>query len=386
MSRVHLINGSDLVAGLEESATLALNARVKEMAASGKNVYNLTAGELSCGTPQYIQNYVSKKLDQNKYTPVSGLPELRKSIAKYAKEFYKQEWIREENVVVCPSVKPGIWASLVSMINPGDEIILPSPTWVSYKHILHLTGAKLTLTNLDDNFDLDIDDIKSKITKKTKAILLNSPQNPTGAVYSSGKISQLVDLANKNNITVLSDEIYSRLVFDPNFKPVSSFGFNNLIILDGFSKSQALTGWRIGYIIAPANIAKACTKILSHAMGNASVISQYAGLAALENNNKPVMFDELKLNLELACGKLDQINKIRYIKPSGAFYIFLDIRQMTDKSLGWCEDLLQKKGVALVPGEAFGAPGFARMSFSASSEVITKGIELIADYIEENYA
>lgn len=379
-----LINSSDLVAGLEESATLALNARVKEMASSGKEIYNLTAGELSCDTPQYIQDYVSDKLDQNKYTPVNGLPELRKAIAKYAKEFYKQEWINEENVVVSPSVKPGIWASLVSMVNPGDEIILPSPTWVSYKHIIHLAGAKLISTGLDTNFDLDINDIRSKITEKTKIIILNSPQNPTGAVYSPDKISQLVELSNEHNITILSDEIYSRLVFDPKFKPVSSFSFNNLVILDGFSKSQALSGWRIGYIIAPSNIAKACTKILSHTMGNASVISQYAGLAALGNNNKPVMFDELKSNLELACDKLDKIDKIKYVKPAGAFYIFLDIRQMSARSLEWCEDLLQKKGVALVPGEAFNAPGFARISFSAHSAVISQALDLLKEYTEEN--
>jgi aspartate aminotransferase len=381
-----IIKSSDLASGLEESATLALNARVKEMAANGEEVYNLTAGELSCETPKYIQDYVSKKLDQNKYTPVSGLPELRSLVAKYAKGFYGQDWVKPENVVICPSVKPGIWASLVSIINPGDEIILPMPTWVSYKHVISLAGAKLVQTELTEDFDLDINDIKSKITKSTKAMLLNSPQNPTGATYSSKSIDQLASIANENNIAVLSDEIYSRLAFDPQFKPVSSYDFKNLIILDGFSKSQALTGWRIGYVIAPIEIAKSCTKILSHAMGNASVISQYAAIAALNRGNEPVMFNELKSNLELACNKLDKIDKISYVKPSGAFYIFLNLKQMTGESLGWCEDLLQKKGVALVPGEAFDAPGFARISFSADSRVISKGIDLIKEYVKENYA
>lgn len=380
------IKNSDLASGLEESATLALNARVKEMASNGEEVYNLTAGELSCETPKYIQDYVANKLNQNKYTPVSGLPELREAIAKYAKNFYKQDWVKTENVVVCPSVKPGIWASLASIINPGDEVILPTPTWVSYKHLIYIAGAKLVQTKLTENFDLDIDEIKSKINEKTKAILLNSPQNPTGATYSSEKVEQLASIANEHDIVILSDEIYSRLVFDKKFKPVSSHGFKNLIILDGFSKSQALTGWRIGYIVAPVQIAKACTKILSHAMGNASIISQFAAIAALEKNNEPVMFKELKSNLELACNKLDRIDKVKYVKPSGAFYIFLDIRQMTDKSTEWCEDLLQKKGVALVPGEAFFAPGFARISFSADSGVISKGIDLIHEYVEENYA
>jgi aspartate aminotransferase len=380
------INGSDLASGVEESATLALNARVKEMAANGEEVYNLTAGELSCETPKYIQDYVSKKLEQNKYTPVSGLPKLRTAIAEYAQDFYEQAWIKPENVVVCPSVKPGIWASLVSIINPGDEVILPVPTWVSYKHVLSIAGAKTVQTNLTEDFDLDISDIKSKITKNTKAILLNSPQNPTGVIYSPQKISELVSVANEYNLVVLSDEIYSRLVFTPQFKPVSSYGFKNLIILDGFSKSQALTGWRIGFIIAPTEIAKACTKILSHSMGNASVISQYAAIAALDRGNEPVMFDALKSNLDLACSQLEKIPKLRYKKPSGAFYILLDLRLMTNDDLNWCEDLLQKKGVALVPGEAFFAPGFARISYSADSDTISKGLDLIKEYIEENYA
>ncbi|HEX5798136.1 MAG TPA: aminotransferase class I/II-fold pyridoxal phosphate-dependent enzyme [Candidatus Saccharimonadales bacterium] len=383
MSSIH---SSDLVAGLEESATLALNARVKKMAADGEKVYNLTAGELSCETPVYIQDYVVKKLNQNKYTPVSGLSELREAIAKYAKDFYKQDWIGAENVVVCPSVKPGIWASLTSIINPGEELILPTPTWVSYKHLVHIAGAKLVQTKLADDFDLDIDDIKSKITNKTKAILLNSPQNPTGATYSQESIERLTHIANENNITVLSDEIYSRLVFNENFKPVSLFDFKNLIILDGFSKSQALTGWRIGYVIAPVQTAKDCTKILSHAMGNASVISQYAALAALQHGNEPVMFEELKSNLDLACSKLDQVKKLHYIRPSGAFYILVDVREMTSSGFEWCEELLQKKGVALVPGEAFDAPGFARISFGGDADTISKGLDLIKEFSEENYA
>ncbi len=383
MSRIEI---SELASGLEESATLALNARVKEMAAAGEEVYNLTAGELSCDTPKYIQDYVASKLGQNKYTPVSGLPELRQAASEYAKKFYGQEWIKPENVVICSSVKPGIWAGLASILNPGDEVILPVPTWVSYKHIIHITGGKPIETSLTNSFDLDIADIESKITNKTKAILLNSPQNPTGAVYSPEAIKQLVKLANDNNITVLSDEIYSRLVFEADFKPVSSYGFERLIILDGFSKSQALTGWRIGYIVAPVEIAKACTKILSHSMGNASVISQYAAIAAFEHNNDPLMSGELRSNLELACSKLDKINKISYVKPTGAFYIFLDIRKMSKDSLAWCEDLLVRKGVALVPGEAFDAPGFARLSISAGSETISKGIDLINEYIGENYA
>lgn len=380
------LESSHLASGLEESATLALNARVKSMAASGGKICNLTVGELYCDTPPYIRQYVDKKLDRNKYTPVNGLPELRQSIAEYAKDFYGQDWIKTENVVVCPSVKPGIWASLAAIINPGDEVILPVPTWVSYKHIIQIAGGKLVPTQMTSKFDLDIDDIKSKVSAKTRAILLNSPQNPTGAIYSQKSIEQLVDIANENNIAVISDEIYSRLVFNPDFKPVSSFGFKNLIILDGFSKSQALTGWRIGFIVAPSTVAKDCTKILSHIMGNASVISQYAAIAALEKGNKPVIFGELKSNLKLVCDKLDQIKQISYLKPSGAFYVFLDIRQMSGNSLKWCEDLLQKKGVALVPGEAFEAPGFARISFGVNQKTLSEGIDLINEYIEENYA
>lgn len=377
---------SDLVAGIEPSATLALNARVKQMASEGKKVYNLSVGELSCDTPAYIQEYVKKHLEQNKYTPAAGLNELREKTSSYVKDFYNVKWVNKANIVVTPSVKPAIWASLTTLLNPNDEIILPVPTWVSYKHIIHSVRAKVITTQLTPSFDIDPSDIESKITPKTKAILLNSPQNPTGAIYSAESLNKLVNIANEHNITVLSDEIYSRLVYDKNYRPASSFGFNNLIILDGFSKSQALTGWRIGYMVAEAKFAAACTSLLSQNIGNAPVLSQYAALSALERNNEPVMFEQLKANLELSCSLLDSINKVSYQRPSGAFYIFLDLRQMTDNDTKWCEDLLQQTGVALVAGSEFFAPGFARMSFAVDQATLSEAINLIKEFVSKNYA
>ena len=375
---------SDRVKNIEESATLALNAKVKQMAASGKTVYNLTAGELACDTPDYIKQFVSTKLDQNKYTPAPGLDELREKIAAHCRQFYGLEWIKPANVIATGGVKPALWAVFESILNPGDEIILPTPAWVSYVHLIKLTGAKIVTTKLNNNFDLDVDDIRAKISPKTKAILLNSPHNPTGAIFSSGRLRELARIANKKDIVVISDDIYSKLVYSGNFAPVAKHGFKKLVIASGFSKSQALTGWRIGYLIADEPIAKACNKLLSHATGNAPVLAQYAAIRALEKNDRPVDMAHLKSNRELACSRLDWIKNLSYVRPSGAFYIFLNVSKMDSNSLNWCEKLLQKKGVALVPGEAFSAPGYARMSFVGDKKTITKALDLIADFCKEN--
>ncbi|MBW3569445.1 aminotransferase class I/II-fold pyridoxal phosphate-dependent enzyme, partial [Candidatus Parcubacteria bacterium] len=265
---------------LEESATLALNARVKQMAEQGKPVYNLTAGELPCKTPEYISDYVATKLDENKYTPASGLPMLKLAIAEAAKNFYGLLELELDNVVVTAGLKPAIYASLLSVINPGDEVLVPIPGWTSYSYQIKLAGGIPIEVELDRNFDLNIEAIKQKITAKTKAVILCSPNNPTGTIYSKQRLEELAGLLNPANIVVLSDDIYSKLVFSENYAPPAKCGFLNLIILGGFSKSQALTGWRIGYIIAPGEIASAANKVLSQIMGNASLPAQYAAIAA----------------------------------------------------------------------------------------------------------
>ncbi len=365
---------------MQESATLALNARAKQMAAEGKTVYNLTAGELATDTPHYIQAAVAKELSKNKYTPVAGLPELRQAIAEHTTDFYGLDWIKPENVVVTGGAKPAIYAALLALINPGDEVIVPVPAWVSYIDLIELVGGVVVEVPLTEEYDLDVAIIKAAITPKTKAIIINSPHNPTGAVFSQTSIKELA--ATTDDIYVISDDIYATLVFEDDFEPTPKAGFNKLVIINGFSKSQALTGWRIGYLIADKTVASAATSLLSHITGNAPLPSQYAALEAMKGHDQPPA-STLKALIdqkEIVTKGLENAG-IKHNIPGGAFYVFLDLRELTNDSAEWCERLLTETGVALVPGEAFSAPGFARLTFVADETVLKKALEQIKKFV-----
>jgi aspartate aminotransferase len=269
-------------------------------------------------------------------------------------------------------------------LNPGDEVILPTPAWVSYKYIIELAGGTVVEARLDDNFDLDIANIEAAITDKTKVIIINSPNNPTGSIYSPDSLQKLSGLLAGTDIAVLADDMYTKLVFDENFEPVTKFDFKNLVISSGFSKSQALTGWRIGYVIADDGLIKAMAKLQSHLLGNVSNLSQYAAIAGLEHNDEPPMYDELKSNCDIVVESLQNTDKIKFARPAGAFYAFIDIRDITENSLQWCEKLLDEKGVALVPGEAFFAPGYVRLSFTTDRKTLEEGLEKIKEFIKES--
>jgi aspartate aminotransferase len=321
-------------------------------------------------------------LNQNKYTPVAGLTQLRQAIAAKMGDFYDKE-IPAQQVVVTAGVKPALYASLLAIINPGDEVIVPTPMWVSYKHLIELAGGRVVGVGLTEEFDLDPEAIASRITPKTKAIILNSPHNPTGAVFSSSALASLAEKLQGKNIVVISDDIYSKLVYDKSFIPVPKYEFEQIIIVNGFSKSQALTGWRIGYLIAEERVASAVSSLLSHIMGNASVLGQQAALAALDQGDKPQDLPQLIRQKDLVENSLSGISKIGFVRPKGAFYAFLDLRKITTDSAGWCEKLLSDTGVALVPGEAFEAPGYARLSFVADEATLKIALDKIKQFINK---
>jgi len=372
--------------GLSESATLALNSRAKKMAAEGKTIYNLTAGELATDTPEYIQTAVAKTLQLNKYTPVAGLPDLRAAIARDARQWYGLDWIEPANVVVTAGAKPAIYASLLALINPGDEVIVPVPAWVSYNDLVELAGGLVVPVPLTDDFDLDPAAIAAKLTPRTKAILINSPHNPTGAVFSGNALEELAKVLQGSGVTVMADDIYSKLVYEEGFTPVPTCGFEKVVIINGFSKSQALTGWRVGYVIADKTVAGAVTSLLSHITGNAAVPSQEAALAAMARHDKPPAetLEALKRQRQIVYQALEAIPGLKVHLPGGAFYFFIDIRAITNKSAEWCEDLLMQAGVALVPGEAFSAPGFVRLTFVADEEILKKALEQINKFIKKD--
>ena len=374
------------MASMSESATLALNARAKSLEAAGKTIYNLTAGELATDTPDYIHKAVAGTLKQNKYTPVAGLGNLRQKIAEEARTFYSLNWIESENVVVTAGAKPGLYATLLALINPGDEVIVPVPAWVSYMHLIELVGGVVIKVPLTEDFDIDPSAIANKLSSRTKAILINSPHNPTGAIFSKTSLDSLADVIRGLAVTVISDDIYAKLVYDENFTLVPTIGFENLVIINGFSKSQALTGWRIGYVIASLSLAQAITQLLSHITGNAALPSQHAALAAMAKHDIPPTetLDTLKEQRLMVDKALKKVNGIKYHLPGGAFYFFLDLREITNNSAEWCEQLLIEEGVALVPGEAFAAPGFARLTFSVDSTTLNKALSKIAVFVESN--
>ncbi len=379
MSRIVL---ADRMSAVQESATMALNARAKQMAAEGKTVYNLTAGELAVETPEYIRSHVAKKLHHNKYTPAGGLYELRKAIAEESREFYGLDWIQPSNVVVTAASKPALYAGLLTLVNPGDEVIVPMPAWVSYMELIKLAGGEVVPVPLTDGFDIDPHAILSRVSPRTKVVILNSPNNPTGAVFSEPALKKLANGLKGNGATVISDDMYSKLVYVNGFTPVPSIGFERIVIVNGFSKSQALTGWRIGYAIADEHVARAMTDALGHITGNASVISQHAALKVMMHHNTPPpeILDTLKRQRKIVDDVLKGVKRIRYHLPGGAFYFYLDLRAITDDSLAWCEELLNKSGVALVPGEAFGTPGFARLSFVTDEGTLIKALALIKEF------
>jgi aspartate/methionine/tyrosine aminotransferase len=300
-------------------------------------------------------------------------------------KFYNLDWIKAENVVVTSGAKPALYTSLLSIIDPGDEVILPVPAWTTtYQPLVELAGGKLIEVQLENNFDLNIQNIFEAMTVRTKAIIINSPHNPTGAIFSKEALTRLADYVRGKNIVIIADDIYSKLIYDKSFFPVSSCDFENLIIINGFSKSQALTGWRVGYLIAELSVAKATTSLLSHITGNAAVLSQYAALEAMKRHDMPPAstLKTLKLQRQLVLDGLDGCG-IAHNIPGGAFYIFLDLRPFTIDSVAWCERLLNETGVAIVPGEAFSAPGYARMSFVADEMTLKVALDKINHYIKK---
>lgn len=377
------IDLSKRMATMSESATLALNARAKQLTDEGKTIYNLTAGELATDTPPYVQEAVAGVLGKNKYTAVAGMPELREAIAKNAAAFYELGWISKENIVVTGGAKPALYATFLAIVNPGDEVIVPTPSWVSYNHLIELAGGKVVEVPMTENFDLDVKAILKKVHHKTKAVLLNSPHNPTGTIFSKTALDELSEGLKGSHVTVISDDIYAKLVYDESFTLVPTCGFERLIIINGFSKSQSLTGWRIGYVVAEKNVANAITVLLSHITGNAAVPSQYAALAALEHGDQPPMetLETLVKHRAIVTEALSGIQGVSYHQPGGAFYAFLDVREVTTDSAKWCEDLLVATGVALVPGEAFSAPGYARLSFVADEHTLRTALSHIQQFV-----
>lgn len=384
-----------LLHNLEPSSTLQLNQLAKSMVAQGKSVINLTAGEPDFNTPDRIMEaaYKAMKEGKTKYTHTAGIPELRTAIAQYINHTYNRDYSIEE-IVVTNGGKQAIFNFCFSLLNAGDEVIIPAPYWVSYKSIVEMVGAVpvVVASGIEKNFEPDLSAIESKINSKTKVLIINSPNNPSGAIFSSKFFQQLEAMLIRHpNLMVVTDDIYEKFVYDnQSFYSIgmsSKITKDRLVIIGGVSKTYSMTGWRIGYAVGPKSLISVMSNVQSQTTSNASSISQWGALEALVGATDTEIGSFLTLfqkRRDLAYQTLANVTGVECAKPNGAFYIFPKIDQflnktspagkkiVTDDDLSYY--LLEEYGVASVPGGAFGMPGYIRLSFVVSQETWNEGV------------
>jgi aspartate aminotransferase len=390
---------SRIVQSLEPSATLAMAAKAKELTAAGKTVFDFSVGEPDFTTPAHICQAAveAMRAGHTHYTVASGIPELKKAIASAYKAAHGLEYSPQQ-VVVSNGAKHSLHNVFTALCNPGDEVIIPAPYWVSYAELVKLTGAKPVIvpTEESNDFRLTPEQLRRAITPRTTILLLCSPSNPTGSMYSPEELGTLADVSIERNLTVISDEIYERMIYGNNrfasFPTVRPGLQERTVVVNGVSKSYAMTGWRIGWTLSPTNLAKAMADLQSQETSNPSSISQYAALAALEGPQQCVadMLREFTKRREFVRRRIAEIPGVSCPEMAGAFYAFLNIRQHLGKTYGparcdnsaqWCLALLEQKNVATVMGSAFGAEGYARLSFAASMESLEAGLARIEEFI-----
>ncbi|MCX7990562.1 MAG: pyridoxal phosphate-dependent aminotransferase [Proteobacteria bacterium] len=382
------------VSKLNPSPTLALDAKIKDMIKNGIEVISFGVGEPDFDTPQYIKEAGKKAIDEGltKYTPAGGTESLKRAVCMWYKREYGVD-INPSMVVVSNGAKHSLFNIALALIDRGDEVIIPSPYWVSYPEQVSLVGGKPVFikTTIDDNFKVTPKKLKESITDKTKAIIISSPSNPTGAVYFKEELSEILKIAKKYNFYLIFDEIYDKLVYDEKFYSILELIKDDknlkdrVIVVNGVSKSYAMTGWRIGYTISNDKLAKVMNDIQSQTTSNPSSISQRAAEIALTEKTDDLkkMVSEFKKRRDLIFKLISDIPDVRVHKPEGSFYIFPDFskylgrkdgKKVIKTTLDLADYLLQNAKSGVVPGEAFGAPGYLRFSFANSSDKIKKGI------------
>jgi aspartate aminotransferase len=384
---------SDRIKQLEPSPTLALDARVKLLEKQGEKIINLGLGEPDFATPKIIADAGITAIENGftHYTPVAGIPELKNAIVGQLQSENGINYLAEE-IVVGVGSKAILYNIFQVLCNPGDEVILATPTWSTYLEQIKLAGAKSKQVELSPPFKLTAKEIEKKITKKTKVILLNSPCNPTGAIIERSELEKIAALAVKHDLFVVSDEIYDQLRYTKApYISIASLGEaikSRTITVNGFSKTYAMTGWRIGFAAGPKEIISALAAFQSQTTSNTSSIAQKAGVAALKEGKKSAseMRTEFAARREFLIREFEKIKQLEFTAPEGAFYFFVSIKKLLSEkyptSTDWCAGLLDQEKIAVVPGEAFEAPGYFRLSFAASLSDLQKGADGIARFIE----
>ena len=386
---------------ISPSITLEITAKANELKSQGIDVVSFGAGEPDFNTPENIIEAAIKAMKdgKTKYTPAGGILQLKETICNKFKNDNNLEY-KPSQIIVSTGAKQSLANTFMAILNPGDEVLIPVPYWVSYPELVKLADGVPVFVNTDekDNYKYTIESLNSALTSKTKAILLNSPNNPTGTIYNKEELVEIAEFAKENDLIIISDEIYEKLIYDGNehisIASLSQDAYERTIVINGVSKTYAMTGWRLGYAAASEQIVKHMTSIQSHMTSNVNTITQYAAIEAL---NGPVedlnnMVKEFESRRNFMIEKLNSIDGISIIKPNGAFYIMVNISEYLNNSLNgtnisnsldFAKVLLEEEKVAVIPGSGFGLDNYVRLSYATSKEIIGKGIERISSFLNK---
>ncbi|NOZ90328.1 MAG: pyridoxal phosphate-dependent aminotransferase [Epsilonproteobacteria bacterium] len=385
---------SQRIQRLSTSMTIAITTLALELKAEGKDILSFSAGEPDFDTPQPIKDAAKKALDEGKtkYTAIPGTPELLQAVAGKLKRDnnldYDTNMIQTNN-----GAKHSLFNLFQALIDDGDEVIIPAPYWVTYPEVVKYSGGIPVIIETDDStsFKITPQQLKDAITPKTKVLVITTPSNPTGSVYSKEELEALAEVLKGTDIIVFSDEMYEKLVYgDVKFTALASISedmFQRTVTINGLSKSASMTGWRFGYLATPkVELVKAMNKLQSQSTSNISSITQAAAIAGLDGSIDDIVEEMRKVfeqRRDEACELVNNIEGLSVIKPDGAFYLYINIKKVSDNSLEFAKELLSQEGVAVVPGIAFGTEGYIRLSFATDIDTIREGIKRIERFIQK---
>jgi aspartate aminotransferase len=384
---------SQRIQTLSSSLTIAITTLAQELKAEGKDILSFSAGEPDFDTPEAIKNAAKDALDagKTKYTAVPGVPDLLQAVADKLKRdnglTYKPKMIQTNN-----GAKHSLFNLIQALIDEGDEVIIPAPYWVTYPEQVEYSGGVSVIIDTDDRAEFKItpEQLKAAITPKSKILMLNTPSNPTGSIYSREELEGLAEVLKGTNITVISDEMYEKLVYgDATFTATASISddmFQRTVTVNGLSKAAAMTGWRFGYLATPnMELISVLNKLQSQSTSNINTITQAAAIPGLDGTTDTVV-EEMRQAFEARCNEatelFNQIEGLSVVKPKGAFYLFVNIKEITNDSMQFSKDLLSEQGVAVVPGIGFGSEGYFRFSFATDIETIREGIKRIDTFVQ----
>lgn len=395
------MNYSKKAMNITPSITLAITAKAKELKGAGVDVVSFGAGEPDFNTPKNIMDAAIKSMEEGKtkYTPTSGIIELREAICKKLKEdnnlFYNSN-----QIIVSTGAKQCLADAFMAILNPGDEVIVPIPYWVSYPELIKLAdGVPVFVEGKEENdYKYTLESLNKVVNDNTKAIIINSPNNPTGTVYSIDELKEIAEFAQKHDLIIISDEIYEKLIYDGkkhvSVASLSEDAYNRTIVINGFSKSYAMTGWRLGYAAGNAEVIKLMTSVQSHVTSNTNSIAQYAGVEALNGPKDEIekMVKKFEERRNLMIDRIKSITGLSIIRPEGAFYVMINLENYLGKSINenvinnsvdFSRELLEHEKVAVIPGSAFGLDKYIRLSYATSEELILKGLDRIESFLNK---